>query len=157
MSRRVVNETVTRVKMCRVPQLVMKSWGKTEIPWEPVRLEWCNEALAETICSENLERDHAIDWGEFHVKTLDDPGTGKETKSFWFDQWRPQWFPRTTSSDETCTRASSRNQLLSTSRASSGRPLKGLSPRDDARGALHKTGYIPPRSSDPCFHVIRDR
>ena len=46
-------------------------------------------ALAETICRENLERDHVIYRGQFHVKTLEDPGTGKETKSFWFDQWRP--------------------------------------------------------------------
>ena len=50
-------------------------------------------ALAETIRRENLERDHAIYWGQFHVKTLEDPGTGKETKSFWFDQWRPPVVP----------------------------------------------------------------
>ena len=31
MSRRVVNATVTRVRMWRIPQLVMKSWERTEI------------------------------------------------------------------------------------------------------------------------------
>ena len=39
MSRRVVNEAVTRVKMWRIPQLVMKSWGKPEFQWPPVRLK----------------------------------------------------------------------------------------------------------------------
>ena len=90
MSRRVVNETVTRVKMWRLQQLVINSWGKMEIPW---RLEWCNVALTEAICGENLERDHANYWGQFHVKTLEDPATGKEMKSFWFDQWRPPVVP----------------------------------------------------------------
>ena len=38
-SRRVSNETVTRVKPWRNPQPVMKSWENSEIPWAPVKLE----------------------------------------------------------------------------------------------------------------------
>ena len=49
--------------------------------------------LGEITCRENLERDHAVFRAQFHGKTLGDPTTWKETKSFWFDQWRPPVVP----------------------------------------------------------------